>query len=194
MGILADLDGYRQEAGVEYVDPEPARRKHNWEGLCVCGHMVKLHAVVMGGEYGTFTREKTSSGCRGGTPSRGELPIGRANGMMEMAPTCPCRAILVVAEVDRGRNCFRQRTWTQDAVHPMTRGLKAMTTMLSKQKSITDPGAELDRRFRWMDGMRKCAVCGAAGERDRVWPMFVDDDRNSELRCSRHYVRAGSDE
>lgn len=185
MGMSDELDAYVSKKNDDlstFLD-----RQIRWVELCVCGHEKAMHGPDNGGEYGGAEWGKTVDGCAGPPPSR-NAPKKRisADGLLHVDPTCPCTVFRAVAEVDRPGRYFRQKTWTIDQVHPMIRGLKAQRTRLDRSKTYFGRGAEeADRRFRWIDGARKCRVCGERNS--TVWPTYVNDQRLSQMRCSAHY-------
>jgi hypothetical protein len=185
MGIIEELDAHILATGIDLSSA--ADRQSRWIEICVCGHERTMHGPGNGGEYGGVDWGKTVDGCAGPPPERGR-PLRRiqADGMAHVDPTCPCMMHRPVAEVDRPARYFRQKVWTRDRVHPLVRGMRAMTTRLDRSKRYLGQGAEeAARRFRWLDDARECRVCG---KRDgTVWPCYVNDQRLSQMRCSNHY-------
>jgi hypothetical protein len=184
VGLFDELDAHLAATGQDSTTWND--RRVNWIEICVCGHAGVMHGPSAGGTYGGPEWGKTVEGCVGPPPERG-TPRTRIqpDGMMHLKATCPCIVYRPVAEVDRPARYFRQKTYTKDQIHPMVRGLKAMRTRLDNSKGFAGQGAEeAERRFRWLDGARKCRVCGAKD--DTVWPSYVNDDRLSQLRCTEH--------
>lgn len=185
MGILSVMEAYRATQSENTYEPQ---NRENWVTICVCGHEDKFHGVGNGGGFGVGPGEKkTVDGCRGATPGRDE-PLGKpmdTDGTIHYSPTCPCKKVRPVAEVDRPSRAFRQKTWTRDYVHPFDRGLKALLTRLSGSKAYgADPETEFERRVQMIEKACVCAVCGSKKD---VVPAYADASRNSEMRCEKHY-------
>jgi hypothetical protein len=194
MTISEQLAAFREAAGRPADGGgEPSGRRERWATICVCGHETVMHGVGIGGTFGTYKPDEPMDvdGCRGAVPDASTPKLPKRGGVWIKAATCPCREIRPVAEIDRPGRLMRQKVWTRDSVHPMERGLKALTTRLTNAKTIKDPVAELDRRFRWLPGAQECEVCGSAD--GSALPCYVDDGRHSEMRCTRHYVFSVAD-
>ena len=177
---------------------------HNWREICCCGHLVHYHCVSTGGT----APERPSGlpaaipyvfhGCIGELPPKGTIrraidPPGRRPGAdLARWPTCPCTEHRPVARVDRPSRFFNQKRPAnrEDFTrHPFLTGMRAYRTRIGRIKAIDGDiakrDAEFDRRFEWLDGKRMCAR-GKCTETADVWPVFVDADDRSELRCPQH--------
>lgn len=186
MGILDELDRFNE---LHKDAITASTRAQKWDELCVCGHLKQHHGPSIGG---TFPKKnaatgipQTLTGCTGGQRRRGE-PIryipDPTTKTLTVLVTCDCPAHRPVARVDRGGVVFRQRGGTSPEQHPLMIGLRALRSRLGQLKSVSDPEAEFERRFEWVDDARRCAICGTAG--DGVWPIRVDG--SDEMRCARH--------
>jgi len=183
MGMLDELDATLAATG-DYVNS--VDKDVRWVEICVCGHEKAMHGQNNGGEYGGVEWARWVDGCAG-PPQERNAPKQRrqADGMAHMPPTCPCTIFRPVAEVDRPGRYFRQKTWTRDRIHPMLRGLQAQRTRLSRSKTYAAfADEEIERRFKWIDGKRKCRVCGK--QDGSVWPSYVNEQRLSQMRCAEH--------
>lgn len=176
--IFSELDAWLEDAaGIR--PPEP-----KWVPVCVCGHLVSCHPADQGGDYamaGTLVQ-----GCVG--PMRGRNQWGEVLDPTEKTylryATCPCRAWRPVIEIDRPRHIlFRSKMGPK---HPLKVALGGFRTQIQRATGLEDEAlAEaVSKRFRWLPGARRCAVCGA--EDGTVWPMYVDEERDSEMRCEEH--------
>lgn len=208
MGIRDELES---SFGPGFFHPRPERTVyHNWHELCVCGHLDRYHSSSVGGSYRLaepriqrFRGEEVTIttvffGCKGAMPGRDveteTMSVDREARTMvnRINPTCPCDDFRPVATVDRPNRFFNQRLprdRADHARHPMTVGMRAFLTHLTRRKAAqTDPAwadAEFDRRFTWLTDARVCSIsrCKAT---DDVWPVFVSADDRSELRCPKH--------
>jgi len=210
MGVLDDLT---RSFGPEALEPTTGvgTGPHNWQLLCTCGHLRRYHSEDIGGAFvlaspidktlgdgRQFSYRQRFTGCRGAMVSRG-VPTAREENdtagdpvtrIEILLPTCPCTKFREVAKVDRPNRYFNQRVPDKkdDPLrHPMTVGLRAMSTFLSRRRrALSDPSwaaAEADRRFEWTH--RRCAL-SKCEETDDVWAVFINSDGDSELRCSKH--------
>lgn len=211
MPTVSLKDELKQLHGDNFFEPReggPRQPTTNWTTVCVCGHLAKFHAPAIGGDYRFFEpsdREVKGvmwsfhiahEGCNGAMPGRG-AETDRTDRdetahviTTTVLATCPCTEFRPVARLDRPNRMWNQRIPrdpSDRARHPFHLGLKAMTTFLAGRKAaLADPDwadAELDRRFEWID--RRCWV-GRCKETDGVWPVFVNGDLLSELRCPKH--------
>jgi hypothetical protein len=102
-------------------------------------------------------------------------------------PTCPCTEMRPIAKVDRPNRYFNQRLNDR---HPFLVGVQAFTTHLSRRKAALDdpdwPAAEFDRRFIWIPEAQRCSISGCKATGDDVLPAYVNGDRDSAMRCSKH--------
>jgi hypothetical protein len=213
MGVLDDLTS---SFGPEALQPRlsPGRGASHWLGLCVCGHTAKAHSPSIGGEFVLAApKDKTLpdgrameyrmlfDGCRGAVTNRAEVTEREENGVTDtlvytheiFLPTCPCPEFREVAKVDRPNRYFNQRIprksgdWEDPLRHPFAIGIRAFNTFLSKRRAaLSDPAwaiAEFERRFEWTH--RRCALsrCKAS---DGVWPVYINVELDSELRCAAH--------
>jgi len=185
---------------------------HNWTTICVCGHISRYHAPEAGGEYrlkepypaatrlGAVTVTTVMrAGCLGAMPGRGfqvetveRVDRETLTQTNRINPTCPCTEMREVAKVDRPNRYFNQRIPVDrddPERHPMLVGLRAFTTHLSRRRAaLSDPSwadRELERRFEWIEGKRVCAISRCT-EDTAVWPVFINSDGDSELRCAQH--------
>lgn len=180
---FGELGDYFDSLG-EPVERGTSGARVNWVPLCVCGHPGSFHGRGIGGS--PPSDDMDADGCRGASPGRATLPSTRTpGGTVLLAPTCPCRRYRPVAEVDRPGRTVRQRA-AADGVHPFMKGLKAFRTRLERSKTVQDPAAEFDSRFRWTVE-RACSVCGTTGP--TVWPTLAGDEPGGSLRCEAHWKR-----
>lgn len=158
----------------------------NWVPICVCGHPAALHGRGIGG---TPIDGMDSDGCRGASPGRGAPVPQWRDGSLFYEATCPCRALRVVAEIDRPGRMMRQKAVVADGVHPFARGLRALRTRIGRMRTITvSPEQEFEDRFRWIAAEHRCDVCGI--DDATVVPAFTGaPGRISEMRCKLHWGR-----
>jgi len=209
---MGTLDEIRRDFGDDFFTrpTAAAAARHNWAALCVCGHQAGYHSPTVGGTYRlpetasmqlrgeTWTTVHLFHGCVGALPTRGtetESSVANRDSMTvtrSIIPTCPCEELRPVANVDRPNRYFNQRMpadRNDRGRHPFMLGIRAFTTHLTRRRAaLADPSwpaAEFDRRFTWIDGARVCGI-SKCKETDDVWPMFVDVDGRSELRCPKH--------
>jgi hypothetical protein len=208
MGIRDELE---RSFGTDFFTPTVSQQdRHNWHELCVCGHLDRYHSESVGGVYRLpdpfirsmggeeVTISTVFSGCAGAMANRGfegqtETPNRETRTIVNrINPTCPCVEFRAVVKVDRPNRYFNQRMprdRKDPARHPFQVGIRAFTTHLSKRRAAlsdpTWPDREFDRRFTWLDGARICAISRCQEGAD-VWPVFINDDRLSELRCPAH--------
>ena len=208
MGISDEL---KRNFGQDFFTPTSERTEyHNWHEVCVCGHIDRYHAETVGGTYELppvltrsmggeeVTQTTVFAGCNGAMPGRGfesqtYTPDREKHTLLiTIVPTCPCEKFRAVARIDRPNRYFNQRLprdRSERSRHPFVVGIRAFSTHLSKRKAaLADPDwatAEFDRRFTWLPDARVCSLskCNATAD---VWPVFVDADDRSELRCPQH--------
>lgn len=210
MGVL---DGLRAGYG-DQLQPRPAaeRDRSNWVEVCVCGHTTLGHSTAIGGRWllpdpepipvkgttETGMRIHVADGCTGAMPTRGvELETSTINReartwTVTHTPTCPCSQMRPVALIDRPNRYWNQRVLADR--HPFSTGTRATLTHLSKRKAADpdrggDPAwaeAEFERRFRWIEKAQRCSISGCKATGDDVLPAYVNGDRDSAMRCSRH--------
>ena len=209
MGIL---DDFKASFGEDALAPAGNRSgDSNWHELCTCGHLDRFHPDTIGGTIPVADPvEKTwpggeegavvtvLNGCVGALPPRGfeyeTVTFNREvfTQTITRHPTCPCTEFRGVARVDRPNRYFCQRMPKdrEDQLrHPFQAGIRAFSTHLGKRKAAqSNPDwatAEFDRRFTWLPDARVCSLskCNATAD---VWPVFVDADDRSELRCPKH--------
>ena len=161
-------------------------RPPKWVRVCLCGHLSYSHPIEHGGDRRVLSGVPTH-GCNGPMAGRRGRYQYEPDGItVGMRPTCPCREWRPVAEFDHPRHViFRSAMGDK---HPFLVALSAFTTQVGKtlgeDVGMDEVLAEVEHRFRWLEGARVCAVCGA--ESDGVWPRYVDDERNSQMRCEDH--------
>jgi hypothetical protein len=209
---MADL---YQLLGPDLGHAESTQRadRSRWVEVCVCGHLKTAHGPGNGGDYpypeveestarGKPTRRITRlDGCCGAMRPRwldqwsddpatvdGVLVVTRT-----ITVTCPCTTFRPVLRADRPFRFFNQRRPTgadraDPARHPLVVGLRAYRRRLGKLKraQVSEVGEawaneEFDRRVQWT--ARVCSECKTT---DDVWPVFVNADDRSELRCPAH--------
>jgi hypothetical protein len=207
---VGTLDEITASFGPEFFRPASERvTKHNWLELCVCGHTERHHSPSIGGSF--LVPENSSKivggematvavafhGCNGALPVRGferETSVFNKEARvltMTLMATCPCKSFRPVAKVDRPNRYWNQRmpTTRDRERHPFMVGCRAFATFLSRRRrALSDPAwaaAEFDRRFVWLDGKRHCSISKCRST-DDVWPVFVNNDLLSELRCPAH--------
>lgn len=182
--VFDQLDA--QFPGWDQPSRESRRRTEpRWVQVCVCGHLQRAHSPDHGGTYPhTQQGQLIVEGCVG--PSHGRRTkmemVDSAAGTARLLATCPCREWRPVCEFDRARAAY---FWTvMGEVHPLVMALRAFRTGQAKQVGEEQADEAVAARFRWIEGARRCAVCGADGS--DVWPRYVTDVRDSELRCEEH--------
>lgn len=206
MSLLQD---FQRNFGVHSQTAAEAR--HNWAKLCVCGHLDRYHSPTVGGLYVLpapfvksnragvdYTLSTLFHGCVGALKRRNAdhatvtTDTDAHTVTTTIHATCPCEEFRPVARVDRPNRYFNQQLpidREDPARHPFNTGVRAFTTHLSRRKAATaDPewaAAELERRFTWLDGARECSLSHCLELAD-VWPVFVNGDGLSELRCPAH--------
>jgi hypothetical protein len=207
---VGTVDEITASFGQDFFRPASERAtNHNWLELCTCGHTDRHHSPSIGGSFvipedtvtvirGQAVTETTRfHGCNGALAVRGfektTVAINRETGVQTttVVVTCPCTQFRPVAKVDRPNRYWNQRMpATRDRErHPFMVGCRAFLTFLGRRRrALSDPdwaAAEFDRRFMWLDGQRHCSISKCRST-DDVWPVFVNDDRLSELRCPAH--------
>jgi len=195
----SELDALLGTAHTKIVEITTAEK---WSTVCTCGHLDRYHSESTGGTAARPLRlpERvtwTFHGCRGAIPYRGfkdREPVPQEDGppIVREQPTCPREEFRPVAKVDRAGRYFNQkipRDREDPARHPFVTGMRAHRTRISKLKSVAgDPAKrdrEFDRRFTWLPDARVCSISSCTETAD-VWPVFVDADDRSELRCPKH--------
>ena len=138
-------------------------------------------------------------GCRGAVVNRGQETvqeeadsIGDPTYRHEIfLSTCPCPEFREVAKVDRPNRYFNQRiptVWEDPTRHPMAIGIRAFHTFLTRRRAaLSDPTwatAEFERRFEWT--ARRCAISGCDTTGDGVWPVYLNPEMDTEMRCAAH--------
>jgi len=211
---VGTLDDYLATFGPDALQPTtgPGLGPHAWHAVCVCGHLQKHHSEDVGGLFELqpveereltdgrkFVFEQRFTGCRGAMVSKGVETIVEEHTETEelltrtetFLATCPCEEFREVARVDRPNRYWNQRIPVNrdDGVrHPMSVGIRAFVTFLSRRRAaLADPAwatTEFKRRFEW--GTRRCQISGCTADGDGVWPAFVTDEGLSELRCAAH--------
>jgi hypothetical protein len=208
---VGTFEEMQAELGPEFFARRSSQEvnRHNWQPLCVCGHLARAHATPTGGEYRIpeaivrvtrgveWTTVTTFEGCTGALPARGfeqeTMTADRPNNLVTRVihPTCPCVEFVGVVNVDRPNRYFNQRIPADRSDftrHPFQLGLKAFSTHLSRRRAAlsdpTWPAAEFNRRFLWLEDARVCGL-SKCREVDGVFPVYIDGDR-SELRCPAH--------
>ncbi len=210
MGILGEFersfgpDALKPTTGVGTVQT-------NWQSLCVCGHLQKHHSPDVGGLFAMqpdesrtmpdgreFSFHQVFTGCRGAMVNRGVETMHDETAETEETvtrvetfdATCPCPEFREVAKVDRPNRYFNQRIpvrFDDPLRHPMSVGVRALATFLSRRRrALSDPAwasAEFDRRFEWTHRVCALSQCEAT---DDVWAVFINDDGDSEMRCAQH--------
>jgi hypothetical protein len=182
---------------------------HNWCTICMCGHIDRFHAELIGGTYQVPVPEPRSvggqmvtvqiqvDGCLGAMPTKGftaETVTMDREALTHTTvrhATCPCTEFRPVANVDKPNRFFNQRLPVDRddrERHPFMVGLRAFSTHLSRRRAaLSNPAwaeAELERRFSWIEDKRVCAI-GRCRETKDVWPVLIDGEL-SEMRCSAH--------
>lgn len=208
---MGTLDSIKAILGEDLGEPEPRdttdRGRHNWQELCVCGHLGRWHAPVVGGSFEfrlTETRFRGETvrvihqfeGCQGAMPSRNfetETMTADHDKMTLTVVhncTCPCTEFRPVVRVDRPNRFFNQRVHPDR--HPFAVGVRAFTKHLSKRKGALEDetgtwvGLEFDRRFVWIPEAQKCSISNCKVKGEDCFPAYVNDDRHSEMRCGKH--------
>jgi hypothetical protein len=209
MGLLDDI---KAAYGEDFFEPRDRQPTHSWHGLCVCGHLDRYHSESVGGLYELpeprlqkiggqdVTVTTLFHGCVGALRPRGFVEVDitadrEAKTMVhKINVTCPCEEYRGVASVDRPNRFFNQRMPTDRSDplrHPFMVGIRAFSTHLGKRKAAQeDPDwatAELERRLTWNTRSipRQCEI-SSCHKSDDVFPVFVNDDGASELRCPNH--------
>lgn len=182
MSVFDELD--RRMPGWDVTHTaDYASQPQSWQQVCRCGHTDHYHPDWAGGRAQTFSGSALE-GCFGPMSGRGAKAkdLRLVGDVVTRRASCPCKAFVAVCEFDRPRIViFRSKL---GARHPLLVALGSFRTQVSNRRGVTDVEAELTSRFRWIESARVCSVCGTGGE--GVWPVYVDEDRNSEMRCEEH--------
>lgn len=207
---MSSLDEFRDAFGEDFLNPRDRQPTHVWNELCVCGHLDRYHSPSVGGTY-QIPEPRTQSvrgqevtistvfhGCVGAVKARNFVEKTATADREAMTvveklnPTCPCEELRAVAKVDRPNRFFNQRLPADRSNlgrHPFQTGVRAFSTHLGKRKAAqSDPAwaeAEFSRRFVWDEERRVCAISSCTSTA-AVFPVFVNGDDLSELRCPNH--------
>ena len=203
------LEDFQRNFGVHTQTAAEAR--HNWHQLCVCGHLDRYHSPTVGGTFAIaepkvvqnragvdYTNVTLFHGCVGALKKRNQDYATTTTDTdvhtvtLTIHATCPCEEFRPVVKVDRPNRYFNQQVpldRLDPGRHPFNTGVRAFSTHLSRRKGAkADPNwaaAELERRFTWLEHMRLCSLSHCSETVD-VWPVFVNADGHSELRCPAH--------